>query len=168
MPLVTRPASSDTQGYSSASGHEFTLANYKYYDSVNGVYTKYTTSSAKLTDEDDAAVKILGNGWHIPYDPEFFTLIENTEQSNATVNGVKGKLFSAESGTDYSGRSIFMPYVGAMSSSGLSGFGTDGQYLLRNGYGTTQITEIEISDNWCSTGDEYPRYDGKPIRPLKD
>ena len=158
----------DIKGYSSTSGHEFTLANYKYYDSVNGVYTKYTSDGADLLAEDDAAVQILGDRWHIPLSPEFFTLIENTEQSDATVNGVKGKLFSAKSGSAYSGRSIFMPYAGAMFSSGLSGFGTEGQYLLRNGYGTTQITEIEIRDNWCSTGDEYPRYDGKPIRPLKD
>ena len=158
----------DTQGYSSASGHEFTLANYKYYDSVNGVYTKYTTSFAKLTDEDDAAVQILGDGWHIPYETEFFTLKENTEQSNATVNGVKGKLFSAKSGTAYSGRSIFMPYAGVMYLSGLYNFGTDGQYMLRNGYGTTEMTEIEISDNNCSTGDECSRYQGIPIRPLKD
>lgn len=51
----------DTQGYSSASGHEFTLANYKYYNSESGVYTKYTTYPAILQDEDDAAVQILGN-----------------------------------------------------------------------------------------------------------
>lgn len=157
----------DTQGYSSSSGHEFTLANYKYYDSVNGVYTKYTTNFANLTNEDDAAVQILGS-WRIPYETEYWSLVSNTDQSNATVNGVKGMLFSAKSGTAYSGRSIFMPYAGTMSSSGLSSFGTLGQYTLRNGYGTTEMTEIEISDDYCTTGDECSRYRGNPIRPINN
>ena len=73
-------------------------------------YTKYTTTSATLALEDDAAHAHMGGEWHMPSPTQIRELLENTTSEWTTLDGVNGRLFtSKKDGT----KSIFIPAAGS-------------------------------------------------------
>lgn len=93
----------------------FTLDNYKWYDSENLDITKYSTTDITmiitLLKEDDAANAYMGGEWRIPTDIETQELCDNCEKVWSKLNGVDGLHFISRV-KGYEGNSIFLPYAG--------------------------------------------------------
>ena len=94
---------------------EFTLDNYKWYDSDNLDITKYIatdmTMIINLLIEDDAANSYMGGEWRIPTYIETQELCDNCEKVWSKLNGVDGLHFISRV-KGYEGNSIFIPYAG--------------------------------------------------------
>ena len=109
----------DTSGYTfdqvgNGEGQKkFDWADYKWRlsgDSFDNVaFTKYATEGAKLELEDDAAHVNMGGSWHMPTPKQIRELINETDNTRTTQDGVNGILFKSK--TDPS-KSIFIPAAG--------------------------------------------------------
>ena len=73
------------------------------------IFTKYTTTGATLELIDDAAHVNMGGDWHIPNPTQIKELLDNTTNKWATLDGVKGRLFTSKKETS---KSIFIPAAG--------------------------------------------------------
>lgn len=93
--------------------------------------TKYNTSSTygtidnltTLEGVDDAASARLGSGARTPTKEEWEELVANTTVSWTTVNGIKGRLFTATNGN-----TLFLPAAGCRYGSELRDLGLGGSY----------------------------------------
>lgn len=90
---------------------DFFWDNYKYYES--GKVTKYceTDSLIVLESEDDIACRHWLNGWHIPTKEQWEELVQNTTSVFSSLNGVKGRFFTAANGN-----SLFLPCTGTIEA----------------------------------------------------
>ena len=118
----------DTIGYSKdqvGKDKQFTWDDYKWNSSGKGeTFTKYTTESATLELEDDAAHINMGGDWHMPTPTQIKELIGNTKSTWTAQDGVNGRLFTSKSDPS---KSIFIPaagiaWDGSVHLSGDSGF----------------------------------------------
>ena len=105
----------DTAGYTADQvGKDKQFASnwsdYKWYS--GGSFTKYTTASAPLELEDDAANVNMGGSWHMPTPGQINELINtaNTTSTWTTLDGVNGRLFTSTKDTS---KSIFIPAAGS-------------------------------------------------------
>lgn len=110
----------ETEGHVKDSGYVFSDANYKS-KGLNAI-------SADLTLAQDAANVLLGGDWRIPTKAEFKELIDNTNVTWTTINGVYGCKFTNK--TDAS-KYIFMPAAGNCNGSQLINSGKYGYYWTR-------------------------------------
>lgn len=90
---------------------DFYWDNYKYFE--NGKVTKYceTDSLIVLELEDDIACRHWHYGWHIPTKEQWEELIQNTTSVFSSLNGVKGRFFTAANGN-----SLFLPCTGTITA----------------------------------------------------
>lgn len=103
-------------------------SDYKWYlsgsiddDSIK--FKKYTTTSATLDLEDDAAHVRMGGDWHMPTPIQIQELIANTTSSWTTQDNVYGRLFTSKKDkTKY----IFIPAAGGAMDGSLYGRGRGG------------------------------------------
>lgn len=116
----------DTQGYTAdqvGKDKQFNWADYKF--SIDGSslnFSKYTTVGDTLALEDDAANKNMGGDWHMPTPDQIRELINETDNTWTTQDGVNGRLFTSKK----NGKSIFIPaadyaWDGSLSLSGSFG-----------------------------------------------
>ena len=98
------------------SGYEdgYTQANYN----KNTALSSYTSSSAKLSKDHDAAYQLLGEGWSIPSVADLDELEANCNVAAATVNGVDGVKYTSK----INGNSIFMPANGYFNGTTFKGY----------------------------------------------
>lgn len=89
---------SSTEGHRATEGFDFNGVPEK-------VYTNYMTAT-ELSNDDDAAIIYMGEGWRIPSQADVLELINNTAWAIEEVNGVQGFRFTNK--TDAS-KSIFIP-----------------------------------------------------------
>ena len=117
----------DTQGWATeqvGKDKQFTWDDYKW--SVNGSSTnfrKYKTEGDVLELEDDAAHVIMGGDWHMPTPEQIQELINETDNTWTTQDGVNGRLFTSKT---VPSKSIFFPaagnaWDGSLDNSGGSG-----------------------------------------------
>ena len=110
----------DTKGYTKdqvGKDKQFNFADYKWgdykwylsYFGRNRNFSKYTTSSARLDLEDDAANANLGGDWHMPTPEQIQELIDNTTSEWTESDGVVGMTFASKKD---SSKSIFIPAAG--------------------------------------------------------
>ena len=76
-----------------------------YFDSVKDT----VCPNGILAKEYDAATQIMGGAWRMPTEVELRELLDNTTQSWATINGVKGRKFTSRTDTS---KYIFIPLAG--------------------------------------------------------
>ena len=108
--------------------------NWSTYKYANGSYdqlTKYcNNSSYGFIDNltilqlcDDAATANWGNGWRMPNKAQWVELLQNTNHTWTTQNGVNGRLFAASNGN-----TLFLPAAGDQGGDELYGVGSYGHY----------------------------------------
>ena len=167
------------EGYGSyfAWGETETKSTYNWstYKWCNGDWnklTKYNTDSyygtvdnkTVLDPEDDAARVNWGGDWRMPTEEEFKELIDNTNKTWTTVNGVAGwKCANKSDASDY----IFLPAAGYRYETSLDHAGSIGDYwsssLSSNpSYGR----RLYFNSNDFSMYDSN-RYDGYTVRPVR-
>lgn len=66
-----------------------------------------------LTSSDDCATYSYGTAWRTPTKEDYEELVQNSEITNTTVNGISGKLITSK----INGHSIFMPLAGGYIAS---------------------------------------------------
>ena len=71
-------ATGETVGYRDATVKNFTLEDYKFYDTTTQQFTKYTGELPYLEPEDDAATVNMGGLWHMPNSRQIRELLQNT------------------------------------------------------------------------------------------
>lgn len=72
----------------------------------------------------DAARANLGEPWQMPTKDQFAELVDNCECEVCTLNGYRGRRFTSK----INGNSIFMPFAGYISGTGLNSRGSGGLY----------------------------------------
>ena len=131
-------------------------------------YSKYTTTSATLELEDDAAHVYMGGDWHIPTPEQIQELINtaNTTSTWTTQDGVNGRVFTSKKDGS---KSIFIPAAGDAC---------DGSVRNSGGYGN--VWSSMLSTNRVVYGQDlffisglvglggYYRCDGLSVRGVID
>ncbi|MBR5918801.1 MAG: leucine-rich repeat domain-containing protein, partial [Prevotella sp.] len=143
----------ETKGYTgdTSDGRLFNWDNYKW--GKKDALTNYTDSDGKieLYAADDAATANWGEGWRMPTLEEIYELLENTTSEWMELNGVSGRLFTAENGN-----SIFLPASGYRSGGSLGNVGSLGYYWSSLLYGSNPARAF----NLYFLSDEAGRSDG--------
>ncbi len=127
--------------------------------------SEYTSSNYTATEFQDAATANWGENWRMPTSNEWVWLADNcrwdlTGDYNGT--GVAGYVVTASNGN-----SIFLPFAGAWTSTGL-------KYTEESGaYWSSTTNNTNPNRAWSEYFDEYDimdnldfRYTGLPIRPV--
>ena len=151
----------DWSTYQYCNGSENTLT--KYCDNSDYGYNGFIDSLTTLLPEDDAAMVNWGEDWRIPTNEEWQELYNNTTQTWATQNGVRGQLFTASNGN-----SLFLPAAGCRFEGSIFNAGSDGNYW----------SSILETDSPCYAWDFYffwddcsmsydDRYSGRSVRPVR-
>ena len=119
----------ETTGYTASqvgTDKQFSLSDYKYWNSSSSNLTKYYQSDGKtvLESTDDAAAQIMGGDWRMPTETEIQELLSNTNKEWTQVNGVNGYKFTSNK-EGYQNNSIFIPAAGYCTngSVGIVGYG---------------------------------------------
>lgn len=152
--------------------------NYKFTDS-DGYYTKYNLWQSagkvdmkyRLDPEDDAAAKLLGDGWRTPTREEFQELLDNCNWNPAVMNGVKGYRVVSKMNNN----SIFIPLTGESWQGDTLGYNRYAYYYSN----TLSIDRANSASNiysaymYQNSDDNYGWYmayfnrvGGLPIRPV--
>ena len=152
--------------------------NYKFTDS-DGYYTKYNLWQSagkvdmkyRLDPEDDAAAKLLGDGWRTPTREEFQELLDNCNWNPAVLNGVKGYRVVSKMNNN----SIFIPLTGESWQGDTLGYNRYAYYYSN----TLSIDRANSASNiysaymYQNSDDNYGWYmayfnrvGGLPIRPV--
>ena len=120
----------DVQGYTEDQVGDieckkaFSWMDYKF--SIKGSnenFSKYTTTGATLDLEDDAANANMGGDWHMPTPEQFKELINETDNTWTTQDGINGRLFTSKTDTS---KSIFIPAAGYAWNGSLYDVGDSG------------------------------------------
>ena len=85
-------------------------------------FSKYKTTGATLKLADDAANANMGGDWHMPTPTQIRELINETDNTWTTQDGVNGRLFTSKK----NGKSIFIPAAGVAWDGSLFGRGSFG------------------------------------------
>lgn len=119
----------DTVGYTAnqvgtRNGQKkFSWADYKWsIDGSDSNFSKYNTVGDTLDLEDDAANIHMGGDWHMPTPTQIRELINETDNTWTTQDGVNGRLFTSKK----NGKSIFIPAAGVAWDGSLYNSGSDG------------------------------------------
>ena len=122
-----------------------------------------------LEPDDDAATVNLGKGWRIPTEPEWIELFQNCTLTIASENGIKGARFTSKK-PGYTDNSIFLPASGLRS--GIRIYHKDSVNIY---YWSSSLDKEYPDKAWhCLVNSEsagigdMDRFDGLPIRPVKD
>ena len=152
---------------------EYTLSNYKWYNTSSNSYSKYNYDSSiglvdnklQLDPEDDAAFTNWGENWRMPSVEEYRELFNNCSCKRTTLNGVYGQLFTSKI-EGYNDKSIFLPAAGCREGIKLLLVGTNGFYWsssLHENYPNNACAFFDYS-----LGSMSVRWEGFPVRPVYD
>ena len=139
----------------------FTWKTYQYGRSAEDV--DYIGSDIAATNY-DAAYVTLGNDYQTPSMELCKELIEKTQSTWVTINGVQGRIFTGETGA-----SIFLPACGCRIREEIRYIGESGHYWTS----TYHDTEPRLARNMTieASGVGYQggggRFNGHPIRPVQ-
>lgn len=156
---------------------EKTTYNWTTYKLCNGSYntlTKYNTSGSYgtvdnkevLDSDDDVASVEWGDGWRMPTYDDFEELLNETDNTWETLNGVYGRRFTSK--TD-STKSIFIPAAGLQwgedepVESGEGEWGAVWSASL--GDYPTYAWDLDFASDGCDSGSS-DRAHGYPVRPV--
>jgi hypothetical protein len=100
----------------------FSWPTYKWsIDGIDSNFSKYKTTGATLELTDDAANIHMGGDWHMPTPTQIRELINETDNTWTTQDGVNGRLFTSKN----NGKSIFIPAAGYASGGSLYDSGVE-------------------------------------------
>lgn len=154
----------------------YTWSTYKYCNDDYDQLTKYCNNSrygdngftdglTSLQAMDDAAAQaLLGYGARTPTKAEWEELINNTTAVWTTMNGVKGRKFTASNG-----KSLFLPAAGGRWGGGLDNASTLGYYwssTLDADY-PSGAWDFRFGADSQGMGNYYRRYAGFSVRAVR-
>lgn len=170
--------------YATCSGRNFFWESYQWNDgsdSSAGIF-KYQVADGKegcwydangnfigdgkgvLDSEDDAAIVLWGDKWHMPTAAEIQELIDGCTSEVTTIAGQTGRLFTSKT----NGETIFFPFSGDLAKDEVKARNERGYYWSTtvNETDTSQGMVLFIGPNAVSC---YPasRFGGRPIRPVQ-
>lgn len=152
--------------------NNYTKSNYSYMTEGNGwtTFDEYIDIGSNISETKyDAAYVHLGNGWRMPLVKEFQELIEKCtwEKETIYINNTTGIV-------DWIGYRITGPNGNSIFMSAYSGAGRVGSFCYWSG----EIYSDNSGGAFCLYASEYAsnlayiwngeRYEGNPIRPVKD
>ena len=124
-------------------------------------YNKKEDRKIILDPEDDAAHVVLGGKWHIPTKKQIEELVENTNNEDSELDGVKGKLFTSK----INGNTLFFPYSGYKSGGDIIGKGKLTYCLSSSLYEhSSNYSNVLFSNSDYSKFDISSRCNGHPVR----
>lgn len=133
----------NTEGHPAGAGYDFSQEVYN--------TTPAAAISEDLSLEQDAARAILGAPWRMPTAAEFQELVDNCSSVWATLNGVKGRLFTS----NVNGKTLFFPAAGDYNGTSLNYRGEDGDY-----WSSTYRSSTQAAIMIFHTSSIDPQYDG--------
>ena len=163
----------DTSGYTSnqigkeIDAKHFTWTDYKWRSSgdsdSNVAFSKYTTISATLELEDDAAQVNWGGDWHMPTREQ---LMELTSAANVTTawttsDGVSGMTFTSKKDAS---KHIFIPSAGYAQKSSVHDSKSSGYVWSSMLSGSDKFGTCLKFVSGGSSFDDYFRYNGYSVR----
>ncbi|MBQ0119123.1 MAG: hypothetical protein KBS42_05120 [Bacteroidales bacterium] len=146
----------DTEGHEKNSGYNFSSANY----SAKGL----NAISTDLSISQDAARVNLGGTWRMPTKAEFEELLNNTNVTWTTINGVAGRKFTNK--TDAS-KYIFIPAAGYYNGTTLYNWGTYGDVWSSTFYDSTGAWRLDFNSGGQGVYVSF-RYFGLSVRGISD
>ena len=157
--------SESSVNYTWKSGYTgYVQASYNKAGTIKGTYTSNT---AQLGREDDAASVKLGENWRMPSIADFDELAANCTFTGTTVNGVAGTLATSNK----NGNTVFFPATGYIDGTTMKGYtsGSAGaRFWLTDCESATQARQQYFSNS--SPAKEYAspkdKWRGTPIRPI--
>lgn len=127
----------------------------------------YTSSTDRLSLDDDAAYVKLGGNWRMPSLDDLKELAQYCTLASDTRNGVKGVAFTSK----INGNSIFLPSNGYMNGNTIKGY-TSSSPGSRF-WVTDCVSETTATQQYCAESSPSLNYDqpkdkwrGTPIRPI--
>ena len=152
-----------TYKYAYANGNYYDLT--KYCNISDYGFNGFTDNLTTLLPEDDAATANWGSGWRMPTEEEWRELYNNTTNTWTTLNGVSGRLFTAQNDN-----SLFLPAAGYRRDSELEDAGYNGGYWSSSLYTTYPDGAKGINFNsvgiYMST--YWTRYCGRSVRAVRE
>ena len=137
------------------------------YNKAGTIKGTYTSNTAQLGREDDAASVKLGENWRMPSIADFDELAANCTFTGTTVNGVAGTLATSTK----NGNTVFFPATGYIDGTTMKGYtsGSAGaRFWLTDCESATQARQQYFSNS--SPAKEYAspkdKWRGTPIRPI--
>ena len=117
-----------------------------------------------LLDQYDAANVQLGGNWHMPTQPDFEELKNNTTAVWTSLNGISGRMFTSKT----NGNSIFIPASGYRDDSDVYDVGiyADLWSSTLNSDDPTSAYNLDLYSRDCYVNDSY-RYYGQSVRPVQ-
>lgn len=120
------------QHWKSGKSEGYDWKSYRWSDGTGQVMTKYcslaqwgpVTNKRVLDPGDDVATVKWGNGWFTPTIEDYYELINNCDNVETEVNGVKGRRYTSR----INGNSIFLPAAGYRYYTSLVDVGEIGYY----------------------------------------
>ena len=157
--------SESSVNYTWKSGYTgYVQASYNKAGTIKGTYTSNT---AQLGREDDAASVKLGENWRMPSIADFDELAANCTFTGTTVNGVAGTLATSNK----NGNTVFFPATGYIDGTTMKGYtsGSAGaRFWLTDCESATQARQQYFSNS--SPAKEYAspkdKWRGTPVRPI--
>ena len=158
-----------TTPHTGRDGFVFSWQNTPYYtgDGSTHSWSKYSSSSQNRLDlADDAARVNMGGLWRMPTLSEFQELLDNTNRSFETIDGVEGWKFANKSDAS---KYIFLPNAGHLVNT-ISWFSQLGYYrsssLVGNSVQNAYLLWLNGSSSIMTSG-TTGRYEGESVRAVQ-
>lgn len=142
---------------------------YNWGSSNSGVYA--STPGASLTAdiplgdfEHDAALRLLGNPWHMPNKNDFQELYDNTDKEFTTISGINGWKFMKK--TDHSVY-VFFPLAGVGNGTLLRNSGLNGYYWSDSWSSSDYAYYLKLTSSSIDCQSRTSRYRGNSIRAVQ-
>ena len=113
--------------------------------------------------EHDAAHVNLGSPWHMPTKEQFQELVENCTSERVALNGYLGRRFTSK----INGNSIFMPFAGYISGTGLLNHGSNGNYWSSSLDSSAYGYGLYFYSGGVYPADNYDRFYGFSVRAVQ-
>ena len=138
----------------------------KDYDFDDDIYDD--TPGAKLDGDidlaHDAARANLGEPWQMPTKDQFKELVDNCECEVGTLNGYRGRRFTSK----INGNSIFMPFAGYISGTGLFYRGSYGYYWSASLHSAAYGYHLLFSSGYVNPAHGSNRFHGVSVRAVQN
>lgn len=111
----------------------------------------------------DAARANLGEPWQMPTSAHFEELVDNCECEVCTLNGYRGRRFTSK----INGNSIFMPFAGYISGTGLYNRGSNGGFWSASLCSAANGYNLYFNSGGVYPANNYNRFSGFSVRAVQ-
>ena len=136
------------KSYKYCSGSESSLT--KYCCKTSYGYKGFFDNLRELQSIDDAATENWGDGWSTPTRAQWRELLQYTTGREATINGIKGRMYKASNG-----KGVFLPFAGEKGEFSILAEPCSGDKLVGAGESGLYWMNMMYNDNAIITNDDF-------------